>query len=182
MEDYVFVLDYLPQGRIEERAFKRTPLALAIGEDEFKLFELIPKINVTLRVGERVYIGKDLVKRDKIEHVKRRIAFDELTNAAKGEAEFVVEDIVKAQENKFIKFFNTAGPITTRYHMLELLPGLGKKTMWSTIEEREKEKFKNFSDLENRVKTIHHPEKLITKRIMMELEQRDIKYKIFVAK
>ncbi|MEM4058407.1 MAG: DUF655 domain-containing protein, partial [Thermoplasmata archaeon] len=59
---------------------------------------------------------------------------------------------------------------------------LGKKTMWSIIEEREKEKFKTFSDLENRVKTIHHPEKLITKRIMLELEQRDIKYKIFVAK
>ncbi len=182
MEDFAYILDYLPQGRADEKSFKRTPLALAVGETEFKLFELIPKINVTLTIGERVYIGKDLDKRVKIEHVKRRITYDELTNAAQSELPYILEEIVKKNEKKFVEFFNKASPITTRYHMLELLPGLGKKTMWSIIDEREKGPFKSFQDLVERVKLVHRPEKLIVNRILEELKNRDIKYKIFVAK
>ncbi len=182
MEDFAYILDYLPQGRADEKSFKRTPLALAVGETEFKLFELIPKINVTLTIGERVYIGKDLDKRVKIEHVKRRITYDELTNAAQSELPYILEEIVKKNEQRFVEFFNKASPITTRFHMLELLPGLGKKTMWSIIEEREKGPFKSFQDLVERVKLVHRPEKLIVNRILEELKNRDIKYKIFVAK
>ncbi len=182
MEDYAFILDYLPQGRMEEKSFKRTPLAIAIGESEFKLFELIPKANVSLIIGERVYIGREKDKRAKILHVKRRIAYDELTNAAKAELPYVLEDIIRHREEFFVKFFNEAGPITTRLHMLELLPGLGKKTMWAILEERKKGEFKSFEDLKNRVKLPHHPEKLIANRIVYELQHRHEKYKIFVAK
>lgn len=182
MEDYAYILDYLPQGRPDEKSFKRTPLAIAVGENEFKLFELIPKPNVSIIIGERVYIGKDLAKREKIEHVKRRIAYNELTHAAQSELPYVLEDIVKKREDFFIKFFNEAHPITTRLHMLELLPGLGKKTMWAILEERKKGPFKDFEDLRNRVKLTHHPVKLIVNRIIYELQHRHEKYKIFVAR
>ncbi|AGB04198.1 putative RNA-binding protein [Aciduliprofundum sp. MAR08-339] len=182
MEDYAYILDYLPQGRPEEKSFKRTPLAIAVGESEFKLFELIPKPNVSIIIGERVYIGKDMTKREKIEHVKRRIAYTELTHAAESELPYVLEEIVKNREQDFIKFFNEAHPITTRLHMLELLPGLGKKTMWAILEERKKGPFKDFEDLRNRVKLTHHPVKLIVNRIIYELQHRHEKYKIFVAR
>jgi len=182
MEDFAYILDFLPQGRAEEKSFKRTPLAIAIGEVEFKLFELIPKTNVSLVIGERVYIGKDMDKRQKIEHVKRRIAFKDITHAASSELPFVIEELVKQNEARFVKFFNDSYPITTRMHMLELLPGLGKKTMWAVIEEKKKEPFKSFEDLNNRVKSLHKPEKLIINRILCELENRYEKYKLFVAK
>ncbi len=182
MEDYAYILDYLPHGRPDEKSFRRTPLAIAIGEREFKLFELIPKPNVSLVIGERVYIGKDKEKRDKILHVKRRIAFRELTHAAQAELPYVLEEIIKKREADFIKFFNEAHPITTRLHMLELLPGVGKKTMWAILEERKKGPFKDFEDLKNRVKLPHHPEKLIANRILYELQHRYEKYKIFVAR
>ncbi|MCD6370761.1 MAG: DUF655 domain-containing protein [Thermoplasmata archaeon] len=182
MEDYAYILDYLPQGRLEEKSFRRVPLAIAVGEKEFKLFELIPKPNVSLIIGERIYIGKDLEKREKIEHVKRRIAYNELTNAAKSELPYVLEEIVKRREEDFVRFFNEARPITTRLHMLELLPGLGKKTMWAILEERKKGPFKSFEDLRNRVKLTHHPVKLIVNRILYELQHRYEKYKIFVAR
>ena len=48
MEEYAYILDYLPQGRPNQKSFKIIPIALAVGEKEFKLFELIPKPNVTL--------------------------------------------------------------------------------------------------------------------------------------
>ena len=182
MEDFAYILDYLPQGRAEDKSFRRVPLALAVGENEFKLFELIPKINAPLTIGERVYRGKDRDKRTKVDHVKRRITYEELTTAAQNELPYILEEIVKKQEKRFIDFFNNATPITTRMHMLELLPGLGKKTMWSIIEERKKTPFKDFKDLAERVKLSHSPEKLIVSRIIEELKDRDIKYKVFVAK
>lgn len=181
MEEYAYVLDYLPYGRGEDKSYKIVPLALAIGEMEFKLFELVPKQNVILIVGERVYIGKDKNKRDKIESVKRRITYSDLTNAAQLELPYVLEEIVKKREAEFVKFFNEAQPITTRLHSLQLLPGLGQKTLWAVLEERKKKPFESFEDMKKRVRMIHHPEKLIINRIIYELQHRDEKYKLFVA-
>ena len=95
---------------------------------------------------------------------------------------FVIATIVKEKEQKFLRFFNEAEAISTRMHMLELLPGLGKKTMWSVIEERKKSKFASFDDLAKRVPTIHHPEKLVAHRIENELADPTQKYHVFVAR
>lgn len=185
MEDYAIILDYLPLGRPDDERplYKREPIAFGIGEKYFTLIELIPKKGVELKPYERVYIGKE--KRDKIEYIKRRITYDELSAAAKSELPYVVEKIVEQNEKTFVDFFNKAGPITTRFHSLELLPGIGKKLMWEILEEREKKPFESFKDIEERVKTIPDPKKLIVKRILLELEEGGErvgrgKYKLFV--
>ncbi len=95
---------------------------------------------------------------------------------------FIISRIVSAKEDKFVRFFNEAQAITTRYHMLELLPGLGKKTMWTILDERKKNPFKSFTEIAERVGTIHNPEKLIIKRIELELANPEEKYHLFVAK
>ncbi|KAA0005508.1 MAG: DUF655 domain-containing protein [Thermoplasmata archaeon] len=176
MEDYVYILDYLPMGR---HPYKRRPVAYGIGESQFTLLELIPKPNVTLSIGERVYVGKELDKREKIMKVKGRISYDELTPTAHGELLYVLIDIVKRNEDRFVKFFNEAPPITTRFHSLELLPGLGKKTMLEILEERKKKPFESFEDISKRVKNLHHPEKLIAKRVLEELQDPHQKYRLF---
>ena len=129
-----------------------------------------------------MYIGKDIDKRDVIMHVKRRVGYDELTTAAQNELPFVIGQVLKDKEEKFIRLFNEAQAITTRFHMLELLPGLGKKTMWAILEERKKGPFKSFEDLAKRVSAIRHPDKLIAKRIEMEIANPGEKYHIFVAR
>lgn len=182
MEDYARIIDYLPQGHPERPRHRREPIAFGLGEDEFKLFELIPKPDAPLVIGERVYIGKDLEARDKIQHVKRRIGSEELTAAAQAELPFVVQEIVQENEERFVRFYNEAQAITTRFHMLELLPGLGKKTMWAILEERKKGPFEGFEPLADRVSTLHHPEKLIVNRIVLELSDSSQKYHIFVAR
>ena len=120
--------------------------------------------------------------RKEILHVKRRVGHEELTTAAQKELPFVIQEIVKEKEDKFVDFFNRAQAITTRFHMLELLPGLGKKTMWAILEERKKGPFKSFEDLAKRVSTIHHPEKLLAKRIEQEISNPGEKYHLFVAR
>ena len=182
MEDYARILDYLPQGLPDEKMFHREPVAYAVGEDQFKLFELVPKLGVNLATGDRVYIGKDLDLRQEILHVKKRIGFNELTNASQSELPFVMLQIIKAHEPRFVQFFNESQAITTRFHMLELLPGLGKKTMWSIIEERKKGPFKDFADISKRVPLAHQIEKLVAKRIEQELANPDEKYRLFVAR
>jgi putative nucleotide binding protein len=182
LEDYAYILDYLPQGLPGDRNYRREPVCYAIGESEFKLFELIPKTNEIIQIGDRVYIGKEASKRDKIQHVKRRVSYEELTSAAHAELPYVVQDLVTQNESRFVNFFNEAQAVTTRYHMLELLPGLGKKTMWAVLEERKKGKFTSFKDLADRVPSVKHPEKLVAKRIETELSDPAQKYHLFVSK
>lgn len=182
MEDYAYILDFLPEGRSDERRYKKEPVSYAIGDKELKFLELIPKPDEMLVIGEKVYIGKDLDLRDKILHVKRRIGFEDLTNAAQHELPFIVDDIIKENEEHFLRFYNEAHAITTRFHMLELLPGLGKKTMWTILDERKKGPFQSFKELEERTGSVHHPEKFIAKRIILELSDPDQKYKIFAVK
>ena len=176
MEDYVYILDYLPTGRIGHR---RGAIAYGIGENQFTLLELIPKKGVKLSIGERVYVGKELDKRDKIAKVKGRINYEDLTSTAHGEILYVLVDIVKRNEKRFVKFFNECPPITTRFHAFELLPGLGKKIMQEILDERKKKPFESFEDISKRVKNLHHPEKIIARRILEELSEREQKYRLF---
>ena len=181
MEDFAYVLDFLPRGHPGGGQFRHEPMAFAVGEQEFKLLELNPKPEVQQMLpGEKVYIGKEPEKRDKILHVKRRVGFTELTNAAQSELPFVLKQMINAQPARFVKFYNEAQPVSTRFHMLELLPGLGKKTMWKIIEERKVAPFKDFADIAKRVPTLHKPDEVIAKRIQEELEDQQQKYSLFV--
>ncbi len=170
MEEYAIILDYLPLGYVKEGipTYKRKPVAQAVGKEEFTLLELIPKEDVTLDIHQKVYIGSG--KREEISRINRRLKYDDLTSTAKVELNYVIEEIIKAKEDKFIEFFNEAGPISTRLHQLELLPGIGKKHMWDIIKARKEKPFENFDDVKKRVPMLADPLKLISKRILLELD------------
>lgn len=82
----------------------------------------------------------------------------------------MVEEIIKENEAKFVKFFNEAGPISTRLHQIELLPGIGKKHMWDILNARKEKEFESYQDIKERVPMLADPVKLISKRIILELE------------
>jgi putative nucleotide binding protein len=179
-EEVARVLDYLPYGRTPDtRSYQKQPLVQAVGETNFVLMEMTPKEGVVPVAGTRVYIGSG--SRDVIDHVNRRIEYIELSNSAKLELPFEIQIIVLEDEPRFIRYFNEAGPITTRMHALELLPGIGKKLMWAVLTERKKGPFKSFVELMERVKGLHNPEKLITKRVEDELMDDKIKYRVFTT-
>ena len=179
-EEVARVLDYLPYGRTPDtRSYQKQPLVQAVGETNFVLMEMTPKEGVVPVAGTRVYIGSG--SRDIIDHVNRKIDYPELSNSAKLELTFQIQSIVLEDEARFIRYFNEAGPITTRMHALELLPGIGKKLMWAVLNERKKGPFKGFADLTERVKGLHNPEKLISKRVEDELMDERIKYRVFTT-
>ncbi|MDD5616698.1 MAG: DUF655 domain-containing protein [Candidatus Methanoperedens sp.] len=180
-EEFAYILDYLPYGRTDDNRpmYQKKPLAQGIGEKHFVLMEMMTKENVVPRSHDRVYIGEG--DRPVIDHVKRRMIFSELTNSAQMELSSVIEIIILSDEKRFLSFFNDAYPITTRLHMLELLPGIGKKLMWGIIEERKKGKFESIAQLVSRVKGLHTPEKLIMNRVLEELKDENIKYRVFTT-
>lgn len=175
-EDYAIVLDFLPNGysNDDRPMFKKTPIVQAIGKNNFTLLELVPKKDIFLQPSEDVYIGDQ--ERDKIHHINGRLNLNRLTPTAKAELEPIIQKIVHENQSRFVEFFNSAQPLSTRMHSLELLPGLGKKHMWQILEERRGDPFKDFTDLKNRVKLIPDPEKIIIKRILKELERAEKHY------
>ena len=179
MEDYVYILDYLPKGRGDLPPHKRYPIVYGMGENQFTLLELVPKNDATFNIGERIYVGKDPSNREKINKIKSRINYEDLTSTAHGEMPYVILDIVHNTEERFIKFFNESPAISTRFHVLELLPGLGKKMMHDILEERKKKPFTSFEKMCERIDFLRAPDKLIAKRIELELTDPDQKYRLF---
>jgi putative nucleotide binding protein len=169
-EEYAVVLDYLSRGYVKAdmSKFGGKPVAQAIGTEKFTLLELAPKNGVDLEIQDTVYIGKG--KRDKIYRVLGRLDYENLTATSRIELEYAIRDIVVAQEDRFIEFFNTTGSVSTRLHSLELIPGIGKKYMWEIIEAREEKPFESFEDFSKRLPTLADPAGMITKRILIELD------------
>lgn len=179
MEEHAYILDYLPTGRPDDPR-KKDAVAYGVGEKNFVVLEIVPKMGANLLVGDRIPLLRENPQ-TAIEYVRGRVRWEDMTHAAQSELPFVVEQMVKAQEERFVKFFNDAGPITTRMHMLELLPGLGKKLMWAIVEEKKKGgAFKSFADMDARIKALHQPEKLIVNRIVGEIQNPSEKYHLFV--
>lgn len=179
-EEYAYVLDFLPHGKPGVRptgraGYRAGALVQCVGEEFFTILEALVKEGLTLKPGDRVYVGKDC--REEVTYIIGRVGYEELTAAAKAELPTVISKVVANREQWFVNFFNTARAITPRMHALELVPGIGKKYMWQVINERTRKPFESFEDLQKRTE-LPSPAKLITKRVMEELEG-DSKYRLF---
>ena len=165
-EDYMIVLDYLPLGKPNDP--RGTPLVQGVGTQYFTLLEAVPKPGANLILLDKVFIGKG--ERDKIQVIKGRISYEELTSLARDNLPLAIRKIVEEQKDRFLNFFNKATPITIRLHSLELLPGIGKKQLIKILDEREKEPFKSFEDLKKRAKLLGDPVDMIVNRIIQEIK------------
>lgn len=171
-EEKALVLDFLPHGK--SSSFKSEPLAMVIGTNFFTLLEVVPKPSVDLKPLEEVYIGKEA--REKIDHIKQRVTYDNLTNNAKSELEKAVEKIVEMNEKRFVQFFNNAGSISLKRHQLELLPGVGKQHLEDILRERSTKPFESFKDIEDRVKFLTSPLSIFRRHILSELQGSEKHY------
>ncbi len=175
-DEWVIILDVLPNGHPGRG--RPEPIAQAVGEKYFSLLELVPRDGITLSLGDRVYIGEGT--RDKVKYIKGSVSLNDLTTISRSELEEVIKDLIRECEDRFIDFFNKAGPISTRMHSLELLPGIGKKHMWEVLDARKEKPFESYEDLKKRVPSIPDPQNMIFKRIMTELRGEDPRHRLFV--
>lgn len=177
MGEKFLVLDYLPNGSPLDRRpiHMRSPAAQGIALERMVLLEITPAEGKELNLGEELELDTPAVVK-----VRGRINFEDLTNTAQKELEDRLTEIVRGQEEKFVKFFNRAPAISTRLNSLELIPGIGKKHMWAIIEQRRAKPFESFEDIQKRVPLMPDPVKAIVRRILDELGGEE-KYYIFVS-
>ena len=165
-EEYAYVLDSTVRGRSSVIRGREGPIVQAIGEDRFTLLEFLALNNAKFEIGERISIGQE--GRTKIKSVLGRLSYDDLSNDSKEDLMSVVESMILLNESRYIIYYNELQPLTPRLHALELIPGIGKTIMKQIVEERTKNLFSTFEDLQNRVK-IRDPIKLLAKGIIKEI-------------
>ncbi|TMI38165.1 DUF655 domain-containing protein [Candidatus Bathyarchaeota archaeon] len=175
-EEHAYVLDYLPYGRSSDRSRHLVvPTVQIMGEQHFTLLEAELKVGATVVVPERIYIGRE--RREKIDRIISRISYEQLTANAKAEVGPLINELVKKQEKRFVDFFNNSQPVTPRMHSLELLPGIGKKSMWTIVNTRERKPFTSYKDIEEKT-GLTDVQKMVAKRIFEELSTES-KYRLF---
>ena len=171
-EEYAIVIDFLPYGYPLEK--KMMPIAQAVGKKNFTLLEIVPRRGIKLETGEEVYIGEG--KRDKVYYILGKLSFNKMSETAKKFLQDYLEKQVNLDEKRFAEFFNTAQPINTRLHQLELLPGFGKKHTEAILEERQKKPCESFEDLKKRISNLPDPKTAVVKRIIEELKGEERHY------
>lgn len=175
---HAVVLDVLPTGRPDDNrpAHKISPLAFTLGESDFTLSELTLADESDIGFNDRISLDNDDIE------ASHEVAFDGLSSAARSELEYAVEAVIDHDEQRFVDFYNDAQPITLRLHQLNLLPGIGKKLRNSILDERKREPFESFEELIERVAGLHKPREILIERILEELREEDLKYRIFVGR
>lgn len=173
-DEYVKVLDFLEHGKSNEREER---VAQTIGTEHYTLLEVVMREDKRPKGGEELYIGEG--DRDKVEFIKSRINYDDLTGNAKNELKYVLDAMINENEDKFIEFFNEATPVTPRRHAFELLPGIGSKHMQKLLDEREEQEFESFEDINDRVPSLPNAKETVRKRIVQELKGEDIRTRLF---
>lgn len=173
-DEYVKVLDFLEHGKSNEREER---VAQTIGTEHYTLLEVVMREDKRPKGGEELYIGEG--DRDKVEFIKSRINYDDLTGNAKNELKYVLDAMINENEDKFIEFFNEATPVTPRRHAFELLPGIGSKHMQKLLDERDEKEFESFEDINDRVPSMPNAKETVRKRIVQELKAEDIRTRLF---
>lgn len=173
------VLDFLPHGRTEDDRpqYEKEPLAYVLDHEDFTLYEVIAESDADISIGDRI----DVATADDVTRYSE-IDYDDLPGGAQSELEYVIEDLVDEQEQRFVDFYNDAQPITLRLHQLNLLPGIGKKLRNNILDERKRKPFESFDELEDRIGGLHNPREVLVERILEELREEDLKYRIFARR
>lgn len=177
-EEDAIVLDYLPHGRADDDrpGYQKPPLAFALDGEDFTLYELTLTDDFEIKIGDRLDLA---TIPDGVESV-RSIDHKDLSSSARSELEYVIEDLIEDEGERFVSFYNDAQPITLRLHQLNLLPGIGKKLRNTILDERKRRPFESFEDIDDRVSGLHDPQSVLVDRILEEMREDDLKYRLFV--
>lgn len=173
------ILDFLPHGRTDDDRpqYEKEPVGYVLDHEEFALYEFIAEDDANVSIADRIDI-------ETAAFITRysTIEYDDLPGGAKSELEYVIEDLVDEQEQRFVNIYNDAQPITLRLHQLNLLPGIGKKLRNNILDERKRKPFESFEELEERIGGLHNPREVLVERIIEELREDDLKYRIFARR
>jgi putative nucleotide binding protein len=174
------VLDLLPNGRSDDDrpSYERPAVAYAVGETAFRLYELEFVDGADAGIGDWVTI-RPAETRTAVDRF-REVSYEDLSNAARSELEYAVTEIVDGDPERFVGFYSEADPLSLRTHQLDLLPGVGDTIRNNVLDARKRGPFESLGDVEERVSGFHDPRETLIDRILTELRDEDLNYRLFV--
>ena len=107
-----------------------------------------------------------------------KISYEDLTPTARDNLPEAVKQILRENESFFVHFFNIAEPINVRLHTIELLRGVGKKTLQRFLLERQRRPFTSYEDVKRILKA--DPVEVLADKILEELRGEASRYYLFV--
>ncbi|WP_292320884.1 DUF655 domain-containing protein [Caldisphaera sp.] len=123
-------------------------------------------------------VAKERGLSEKILAVPRTpISYKDLSEIAKRTLPEAIKLIIRKNEKLFVEFFNIAEPINIRLHSIELLRGVGKKTLKSLLEARQSKKFSSFDEIKKILKV--DPVDILADKIIDEITNQP-KYYLFI--
>jgi len=105
------------------------------------------------------------------------LRYEDLSPTARDNLRGAVERIVREREREFVEFFNIAEPINVRLHAIELLPGIGKKTLRRILQYRTRKPFETFEEVHSVIKV--DPVHSLVEKILEEI-RGEATYYLFV--
>ena len=105
------------------------------------------------------------------------IPLDKLTDIARNNLHEAVRKILLGNEPFYVEFFNVAEPINIRQHSLELIRGIGKKTVKQLVAERSRKPFTSFEEVKKVIKV--DPLEGLVEKIVEEITGQS-KYNLFI--
>ncbi len=105
------------------------------------------------------------------------IRYENLTPTARDNLPEAIKRVLTEKESFFVNFFNVAEPINVRLHALELLKGVGKRTLQKLLLERQARRFTSYEEVKKILKL--DPVEALAEQILREI-QGEAKYFLFV--
>ena len=171
---HAIVIDMTPQTTSEQ------PLeGTVLSEADFRLYETTFIEGTDVSIGDRLVLAPT-EEREEIDAF-REVGFSDLSNTARNELEYAIDAIIDADPQRFYTVYNEAGPISLRLHQLNLLPGIGTKLRDAILDARKRGPFESFDAVAERVDGLHRPREIVAERIIEELEDESVKYRLFVG-
>ncbi|GAB6147609.1 DUF655 domain-containing protein [Stetteria hydrogenophila] len=158
-----YVADEVPEGDLElVRLAFEDPSSVELIDDYDRFLELVRSRGLPEKV---------------IMSPPTPIRYEHLTVTAKDNLPEAVRIILREKESFFVNFFNVAEPINVRLHALELLKGVGKRTLEKLLRERQVRPFKSYEEVKRILKV--DPVEALAEQILSEI-RGEAKYYLFI--
>ncbi|MGC9071151.1 MAG: DUF655 domain-containing protein [Acidilobus sp.] len=155
-----------PMTRVEQRIMDL--LRIALGDQ----IELLQTPSDLSKVAQSLGLPPKLLAAP-----RTPIRYGDLTEIAKRNLRDAVKAIITSHEKDFANFFNKAAPINIRLHSIELLRGVGKKTLKALLDARERKPFQSLDEVKKLLKV--DPVDVLADKVVEELSGQS-KYNLFV--
>ncbi len=177
-EEFAYVIGIKRRTRSVIIKNKTGDMLYALGQKFLNIMEILIDNDVAFETNEKISIGTE--NRSKILSVLGRVQYKKIPDDLADTVPTVIDAVVAKEEERFVRFINTAGPLNYKNHALKAIPQISEKISQNIINERNDKEFKSYIDIEERA-GVRNIAKNIADRIKEEIID-DTKINVFVKK